>query len=89
MDKSLMKTRSWYEQQGRLGEFYKLYVCCHCRYAITCTGLNNDHRISCKEYKHKKVDKQQEPWSEMSYNRIPAYGSLSMQERMRREYREE
>lgn len=84
MNHNLEDTRNWYVEHGMLSEFHKKYICPDCKYADTCYGLTDaDARINCQDFKHKSV-KQPAKW-DVSYNRVPAYGSLTMAQRICRE----
>ncbi len=84
MNQNMEDTRKWYAEHGMLDVFMKKYICSKCRYEDTCHGLTDkEARISCKEFKYKK-NRGPAKW-DVSYNRVPAYGSLTMAQRIHRE----
>lgn len=68
---------------------YRDTKCATCKYFETCYGITDEEvREKCTSYR-KAGQKEPAPWQEMSYHKYPAYGTLTMQERMRREFRED
>lgn len=84
MNQNLDATREWYMEHDKYGEFLKRYVCSECKYGDACYGITDDSvRESCESFKWKK-HKEPARWA-VSYNIVPAYGSLPLRERIRRE----
>lgn len=89
MNINLEVTRKFYEDNDRLSEFYKLYVCSECKYCDACKSLRDDSvRVKCSEYTSRGtryIDDSNDRWGEMSYYRYKPYGTLTNSQRMRRE----
>lgn len=84
MNRNMADTRKWYIEHGMHAEYVKKYICVECQHCETCYGLTDrDTRVHCKEFTFKSI-KEPAKW-DVSYNRVPAYGSLTLAQRIRRE----
>lgn len=84
MNKNIEATRQWYIEHELEAEFHKLYVCSHCKYFGTCTGVADEVRITCEAHKDAGgMCGASETWGQMSYHKEYIASSRTVQRRLR------